>query len=64
MSMRLLFRSFWRMMYRNPEFLKYSGTWDTKIVQGYPQPAEWYDLKHWVKAFRAEMFMFSRRYDV
>ena len=53
---RYLFRAFWRRLYGNPEYLKYSGTWDT-TEQG--RPARSLDIKHWVDAFRDEWFTYT-----
>ena len=57
--MRQLYRAFWRLLYRNPEYLKYSGKWDCRLVDGEPVRARWYHLGHWVNAFRDEWFMFT-----
>ena len=57
--MRFLFRSFWRLLYRNPRYLRYSGPWDTLIVGLELRPARWYNLRHWLGAFRDEWFMYT-----
>lgn len=53
---RYLFRSFWRLVYRNPEYLKYSGVWDTD-ERG--RKARSWNLKHWIRAFRDEWFSYT-----
>ena len=57
--MRSLFRSLWRLVYRNPKYLEYSGSWDTVYINGEPAPAKWYDLRHWVQAFKDELYLYS-----
>lgn len=59
--MRFLFRSFWRAVYRNPEYLKYSGKWDSRLVNGEPVRAEWYHLGHWVRSFQDEVFLYRHQ---
>ena len=56
--MRQLFRTFWRVMYFNPHYLRYSGTWDTTYVDGQPRKAKWNEWEHWKEAFRDEWFMY------
>ena len=54
---RHLFRLFWRLMYRNPEYLKYSGVWDTDLKTG--RKARSWDLNHWIRTFRDEWFIYT-----
>ena len=59
--MRYFFRAFWRAVYRNPEYLKYSGSWDCRVINGVPVRARWFDLGHWAKSFRNQLFLYRHQ---
>lgn len=55
---RSAFRWFWRLAYLNPEYLRYSGNWDCRIVNGKPVRLRNRDLGDWVNRFRDQWFLY------
>lgn len=53
---RSLFRTYWRHKRQQPGYLQFSGSWDTIHEPGNIRPARFWNVRHWINAFRDEQF--------